>query len=200
MQGIESRTSRKVGPLRACLVALGEGRAAGEHRHGTGAGGVIAGPACILEIAADTGEGKPARLQRLDRVHEARDRIVEGMVRGRGKEVEACRGQLIQHPGGRSEMRAAALQGGIAAIVVGQPLEIGEGDVGRAYLVEQRPKLGVVTAVQPALQDRIAGEEERKGACEGVCRGTIDGVNAASPRRATHAPRTHQDPDKAVAA
>ena len=85
------------------------------------------------------------------------------MVRGGGEEVEAGRDQLIQHPGGRAEMRAAALQRGIAAIIVGQPLEIGEGDVGCTNLVEQRPQLGVVAAVQPALQDRIAGEEKGKG-------------------------------------
>ena len=85
------------------------------------------------------------------------------MVRGGGEEVEARRDQLVQHPGGRAEMRAAALQGGIAAIIVGQAFEIGEGDVGCADLVEQRPELGVVTTVQPALQDGIAGEEERKG-------------------------------------
>ena len=65
---------------------------------------MIAGPARILEIAADTGEGKPARLQRFDRVQKARDRIVEGMVRGGGEEIEACRDQLIQRPGGGAEM------------------------------------------------------------------------------------------------
>ncbi len=60
-------------------------------------------------------------------------------------------------------MRTAALQRGIAAIVVGQPLEVGEGDVGCAHLVEQRPQLGVIATVQAALQDRIAGKQDGKG-------------------------------------
>mgnify|MGYP000075323423 CR=1 FL=1 len=83
------------------------------------------------------------------------------MIGGRGEKIEAGRDQFVQHPRGGAEMRAAALQSGIAAIIVGQPLEIGEGDVGCAHLVEQRPKLDIVAAVQPALQDRIAGEEKR---------------------------------------
>lgn len=163
MQRVQPGTSRQVGPLRARLVALGEGRAAGDHRHRAGGRGVIAGPARILEGAADAREGKPARLQRLDRVHQTLYRIVERVVGGGGEEIEACRRQLIQHPGRRAEMRATALQCRIAAIIVGQPLEIGEGNVGRTHLVEQRPELGVVAAVEPALQDRIAGEEEGKG-------------------------------------
>ena len=188
MQRVEPRASRKVGPLRARLVAPGEGRAAGDHRHGAGGRGVIAGPACILEIAADAGEGKPARLQRLDRVHKARDRIVERMVGGGGEEVEARRDQLIQHPGGRAEMRAAALQRGIAAIIVGQALEIGEGDVGCAYLVEQRLELGVVTAVQPALQDRIAGEKEGKGHARQCAGAQLPESNPSKARAAAAAP------------
>ena len=163
MQRAEPGTSRQVGPLRARLVALGEGRAAGDHRHRAGGRGVIAGPARILEGAADAREGEPARLQRLDRVHQALYRVVERVVGGGGEEIEACRHQLVQHPGRRTEMRATALQRRIAAIIVGQPLEIGEGNVGRPHLVEQRPELGVVAAVEPALQDRIAGEQEGKG-------------------------------------
>src|SRR6185437_9012093 len=68
MQRAQSRTSRQVNPLHACLVPLGEGRAARDHRHGTGGRCVIAGPARILEIAANTREGKPTPLQGLDRV------------------------------------------------------------------------------------------------------------------------------------
>src|SRR5258706_16237773 len=60
-------------------------------------------------------------------------------------------------------MRAAALQRRIAAIVVGQHLEVGEGDVGGAHLVEQRPQLGIVAAVEPALQDGVTGEQEAEG-------------------------------------
>ncbi len=149
---------------------------------------VIAGPARILEIAADAGEGKPARLQRLDRVHEARDRIVERVVGGGGEEVEARRDQLVQHPGGRAEVRAAALQGGIAAIIVGQPLEIGEGDVGGAHLVEQRLELGVVAAVQPALQDQIAGEKKGKGHARQCAGAQLPESNPSKARAAAAAP------------
>src|SRR5262249_25621283 len=50
-----------------------------------------------------------------------------------------------------------------AAIVVGQHLEVGEGDVGCPYAVEQRRELGIAAALQTALQDGIAGEDELEG-------------------------------------
>ena len=83
---------------------------------------------------------------------------------GRGREQREARlAELVEHPGRRAEMRAARLQRRIAAIVVGQHLEVGEGDVGCPHAIEQRLELGVAAALQAALQDGIAGENETKG-------------------------------------
>ena len=110
------------------------------------------------------------------------------MVGGGREQVEACRDQFVQHPGGRAEMRAAALQRRIAAIVVCEALEIGEGDVGGADLVEQRLQLGVFAAVLTALQDGIAGEEKGKGHARQCAGAQLPESNPSRARAAAAAP------------
>src|SRR5262249_43680085 len=104
---------------RARLLAFAEGRGAGDHRYRALRVRVVAGPPRVLEIAADAGEGDAARLHRLDRVQQARDRIIERMIGRGGEQIEARSQKLIEHPGWRAEMRAATLQRRIAAVVVG---------------------------------------------------------------------------------
>jgi len=62
----------------------------------------------------------------------------------------------------RAEMRATAFQRRIAAIIVGQPLEIGEGNVGARTLSNSGRSSASSRLLSRRCKIEIAGEEEGK--------------------------------------
>ena len=157
-QRVEAGAAGHVAALVAGFLALAVGGTAGQQGDGAGGPGAVHRPSRFFEVAAGAGKQQFAFAQLLVGRLQAADAVVEAVVVGGGKQIEATLDQFVEHPGRGAEMRAAAFQRRIADEVVGQHLQVGEADIRRSDQVEQRAQGLVGTAVQAALQDAVAGQ------------------------------------------
>ena len=131
---------------------------------------VVGGAARILEITPNSGEAETPPFHRLDRPEQPRDAVVEAVVVRHGEQVKAGIGQFVEHPGRRAEMRPAAFQRRISDEVVGQDLEVREGNVGAPDQVEQRPQRRILECQQPPLDDAVTGQGKSERGSAGPAR------------------------------